>query len=59
MIEFTLVEIERLAHGLDALARQQKDVIKASMELAPLRQKLNAEADRLRDEQEAADGPKP
>jgi len=57
MIVLTLIEIDQLAMGLDLLARQQKDVLAAAVQLLPLRQKLNAEADELR--KEKPDGPKP
>jgi hypothetical protein len=53
---FTLDEIDKLAMGLDLLARNQKDVLAAAAELLPLRQKLNDEAKRLKEEQ---DGTKP
>ena len=55
-MNLTLDEIDKLAMGLDLLARNQKDVLAAAAELLPLRQKLNEEAKRL---QEATDGPKP
>jgi len=37
---FSKEEIQALADGLDALARNQKDVIMVSMRLAPIRGKL-------------------
>jgi hypothetical protein len=52
----TLEEIDRLVMGLDLLARNQKDVLAAAAELLPLREKLNLEAKRLKEE---SDGPKP
>jgi hypothetical protein len=52
----TLEEVDKLAMGLDLLVKQQKDSIMAAAELLPLRQKLNEEAKRLKEE---SDGPKP
>ncbi len=46
-MELTKQEVEFLIAGLDVLARSQKDVLSAASELLPLRQKLNAEMQRL------------
>lgn len=44
---FTREELQVLAEGLDSLARNAKDVIIASVQLAPIRRKLDALAKSL------------
>ena len=47
-MNLTAQELNFLIAGLDLLARQQKDVLSAASELIPLRLKLNAEAEKLK-----------
>jgi hypothetical protein len=55
-LNLTIKELDLLALALNALVVSQKDVLAAAAELLPLREKLNTEAKRLKEEQ---DGPKP
>lgn len=41
MITFTKPELETLAMALDALARDQQDVLEAARKLIPIRDKIN------------------
>lgn len=56
MISFTKKELETLAIGLDSIARHSKDVLIAAAELMPIRQKIEEEAIRLKEESEVSDG---
>ena len=55
MNELTPQELEILSLGLDALARAQKDVLKAATELLPIRQKIETALAELKKASE--DGP--